>query len=502
MTTELALYPFQEQGVEWLMSLERSPLSSSGGILADDMGLGKTAQVLSAIVRLGLKRVLVVTRNSVKKVWRDECEKWAPQLEHIVIDASSMSQEARIDWALDPAVHIVIVNYELIRAYDSKNREYPFTKALNRQRWDLVVFDEAQLLKNRKSHQYKAARLLTRKSSTKRAWYATGTPVENHQHDYWPLLRNIIPGFGSYWRYAQTYCNVEPVYHPKVRDVVERAKALGKPIPEYAKNMILGQSVTSVESADDPRTIALVKAIAPYVLRRTKAQVYPQMPPKTVQRIPVELSGVHNKLYWSMYDKMYCKLPTGELITADTSLAQQTRLLQLACDWQLLRGENIGHGDDYSGPKEQIFLDLVEGLEGRPFVVFSQWERLVSLLFNRLLKEGLSCAMFTGANVETRNYNLDIWRTGDVQALLVTLSAGGVGLDFTHADTAFFLDRSFNPKANAQAEDRLWRHGQTRAVTVYDLYCEGTIEEHVHDTNDSKTHVADNIVDSLEVFAE
>jgi len=193
---------------------------------------------------------------------------------------------------------------------------------------------------------------------------------------------------------------------------------------------------------------------------------------------------------------MRCVLPSGIEVTADTVLAQQTRLLQLTIDWRLLTGQSI-QTTLLGGPKATVLLDHIDALAGRPFVVFSQWVNVLDLIGNTFTEVGISFAEFTGRNLVTREYQLEQWNKGQRQALLVTIDAGGVGRDFTHADTAFFLDRTFNPKRNLQAEDRLWRHGQTRPVNIYDIFARNTIEEHVHNVDDIKTQVADNTVEAL-----
>lgn len=453
------LYPFQEEGVAWLESLER------GGILADDMGMGKTAQIIRAARRKGLRRVLIVTLTSVVPVWEQEIEKWAPGTTCEAVSAKQDADE-RVRTIRGTQVFTVI-GYDLMRK---------LAIALSMRKWDLVVFDEAHRLKNRKTIAHKKARLLMRKSATDRIWFATGTPVQNHTEDYWPLLRAIADGFGSYWEYANKYCDVSPVIHPRTKQV-------------------LGMDVKSIEDADDPRVKALTSRISKFFLRRTKKDTL-DLPDKTQVSIPVELSPIYRRMYREMEDKFMVRLPTGDIVTADTVLAQTTRLLQLCVDWQLLVPQEPGWA--YAGPKEQALMELVDQLQGRQFVLFSQWANVIDLIYNLLAGEDITCSVFTGRNLATRQTGLEFWKGGHTQGLLVTLGAGGTGLDFTEASEAFFLDRSWNPKVNEQAEDRLYRHGQRNAVTIYNLFCTGTVEDdRVFPTLERKEKLADALVESL-----
>lgn len=468
------LYPFQEHGSKWLATRPRS------GVLADDMGLGKTVQTLRALELVGARHTLIVTRAACTYIWAQELDKWYPDLDYDMIDAKSMNAELREIIVSDKATEIVIVGYEMMRK---------LAPQLSRRKWDVVVFDEAHALSNRRSQTHKISRTLTRASCARRVWFLTGTPVQNHVQEYWPLLRVADTQFGSYWKFVHKYCNVEPVIHPRYRAAYEQ----GLYVPPRA---ILGQQVVNVMDQRDPRIGHLLDALAPYVLRRTKQDVYPELPAKTYTRIPIALDAAHRKMYSAMNTHMRCQLPNGDDCEVDTVLAQQTRLLQLCIDWRLLSDASL-YSAALEGPKAIALMAHIEALDGRPFVVFSQWTGVLDLVSTMLADRGIASAEFTGKNLVTREDQLGLWNNSHVQALLVTIAAGGVGRDFTHADTAFFLDRSFNPKANLQAEDRLWRHGQTKPVNVYDIYARNTIEEHVHNVDDNKTHVANITVEAL-----
>lgn len=462
VTTDFKPYAFQEVGIRWLQQLPRA------GVLADDMGLGKTSEVILASTRRRDKRVLVVTLNSARRVWINEFKKCAPHVRVVTIDAWTMTDAQRKSAILDKSYQYVIINYQLMLKYVS---------TLQRVYWDVVVFDEAHRLSNRASQTHKASRLLTRKNATKQVWFCTGTPVENHIEEYWPYLRVCSSEFGSYWEYAERYAKIENVIHPYTKAVLGR--------------------VVSNPDPDDPRLAELVEKIRPFVLRRTKEMVYPDMPEKTYTRVPLTMSPDERKMYTRMETKMRVTLPTGDEILCDSELSQSTRLLQLCVDWQLLLGESC-RSLTLRGTKADALLETIEQLNGRPFVVFSQWSRAIDMLGNRLRKENVSFRTFTGENAETRDRGLDEWNAGKAQGLLVTIQAGGTGLDFTHASDAFFLDRSWNPKLNEQAEDRLHRHGQTRPVIVKDFYFEDSREEVVMDVLDGKTEISDAVVGELE----
>lgn len=437
-----------------------------GGILADDMGMGKSAQVIVAARRLNLRRVLIVTLTSVVPVWLQEIEKWAPgtHVADITARDSMWVRDAQIKAGL---AQFVVIGYELMRTHIT---------TLGRKKWDLVVFDEAHKLKNRKTVTHRSARFLMRKSSTDRVWFTTGTPVQNHASDYWPLLRAIADGFGSYWQYAEKYCEVTEVIHPRTLKV-------------------LGHEVSSVSDPEDPRVQNLLRAIEKYVLRRTKDD-HLELPPKTRVSVPVDFPPEYRRMYREMEDKYMVTLPNGILVTADTDLAKTTRLLQLCVDWRLLIPQVPLN--EYDGPKKQALLDHISMVGTRQFVVFSQWANVIDLVYHFLAVNGIESSVFTGRNLATRETGLELWKEGHTQALLVTIAAGGTGRDFTEASEAFFLDRSWNPKVNEQAEDRLYRHGQTRPVTIYDFYVNGTIEdERVFPTLQAKEDLVQSIVESL-----
>jgi SNF2 family DNA or RNA helicase len=201
-------------------------------------------------------------------------------------------------------------------------------------------------------------------------------------------------------------------------------------------------------------------------------------------------------MYKEMEDKYMVTLPNGILVTADTDLARTTRLLQLCVDWRLLIRQ--APLNEYDGPKKQVLLDHISMVGTRQFVVFSQWANVVGLVYHFLAVNGIESSVFTGRNLTTRETGLELWKEGHTQALLVTIAAGGTGRDFTEASEAFFLDRSWNPKVNEQAEDRLYRHGQTRPVTIYDFYVTGTIEdERVFPTLKEKEDLVQSIVEAL-----
>ena len=465
MSEPLVLYPFQRDGVEWLRSLDAVG-DGRGGILADSMGLGKTLQTLVAAHEMQLRRVLVITLNSTRVVWSQALDKWFPNTDYIVIDANDMTQEIREHAIRDDTRMFCIMNYTMMRTN---------LAALERVHWDLVVFDEAHELSNRKSITHQASRRVTRKSATDRVWYCTGTPVQNHVQEYWPLLRPIVPGFGSYWQFAHKYLDVEEVIHKRTRQVI-------------------GHTVKNPTDPNDERVREFVETIRPYVLRRTKQQVYPDLPPKTYQRIPIALDKHSRHVYQQFETKFRAVTPNNVEVFTDTVLARDTRLLQTCVDWQLL--EPLSHNVALQGPKADALREHVSTLQGAPFVVFSQWDSVVQLVRNMLRKAHVNVSTFTGANVRTRDAELAQWKRGETQGLLVTLAAGGVGLDFTHASTAFFLDRSWNPKANEQAEDRLYRHGQTQPVHIIDFYARDTIEEHVLYVDDTKERIADSVVEA------
>ncbi|ODR07379.1 helicase SNF2 [Mycolicibacillus koreensis] len=448
------LRDYQRDGLNWLAFLWDNGL---GGVLADDMGLGKTVQTLALIARAvatGAERFLVVAPTSVVSNWVAEAAKFTPELKVVAVTATEARSGGRLASIVADA-HIVVTSYALVRldfdAYDEIE-------------WAGMILDEAQFVKNRNSKTHQAVRRL----STAFKVAITGTPMENNLMELWSLLSITVPGlfpsptaFGAYF---------------------------GKPIESGGHR---------------ERLTVLRRRIKPVLLRRTKSQVIAELPPKHEQVIAVELGTKHRKIY-------------------DTRLARERqKVLGLLGDWEknkfqifrsltVLRQLSLHPGlvdqtDMTVGSAKIDFLvDQLPQLvaEGHKALVFSQFTGFLGLLRARLDAIGVEYSYLDGAvNARGRAAALETFRAGGTAVFLISLKAGGFGLNLTEADYCFLCDPWWSPAAEAQAVDRTHRIGQTRPVTVYRLVSTGTIEEKVVALQARKRELFRAVMDDGDLFS-
>ncbi|MCO5312794.1 MAG: DEAD/DEAH box helicase [Microthrixaceae bacterium] len=471
LSLDAKLRDYQHVGLDWLAFLQRSHL---GGVLADDMGLGKTVQVLALFLHLleehefasaefasggieadaggspGSKtperpRFLVVAPTSVVRNWQHEAERFAPDLVVRCVTETEARRLAPLSAVVDGA-DVVVTSYTLFRLEFDDYAEH---------RWTTLVLDEAQMVKNHRSKAYLCVRRL--EADTKIA--ITGTPLENSLMDLWSLLSITAPGlYPDPKRFAEVY-----------QRPIERGFA-----PE--------------------RLATLRRRIAPLMRRRTKDEVLAELPPKTELEVPVDLSPKHKKLY-------------------DTQLQQQRRkVLGLVGDMNknrfeilksltLLRQLSLAPGlidDEYdyigSAKIDRLVEDLGQILaEGHRALVFSQFTSFLSRVRDRLDDEGITYAYLDG-RTRRRDEAISSFKNGDTPVFLISLKAGGFGLNLTEADYCFVLDPWWNPATEAQAIDRTHRIGQTNPVIVYRYVSVGTIEEKVMELKERKAALFDSVM--------
>ncbi|TMS53999.1 DEAD/DEAH box helicase [Mycobacterium sp. DBP42] len=447
------LRDYQRDGLDWLAFLWDNGI---GGVLADDMGLGKTVQTLALITRAvtaGAGKFLVVAPTSVARNWVAECRKFVPGLNAVVVTSTA----ARASVALAEQVaeaDIVVTSYTLLRMD---------VAAYSQIQWAGMVLDEAQFVKNHHSKTHQAARLL----DVPFKLAITGTPMENNLMELWSLLSITVPGlFPS----------------PKVFETYFR-----KPIESG--------------SADDLLPV-LRRRIKPVLLRRTKSQVVGELPPKSEQVLTIGLSAKHRKVY-------------------DTRLARERqKVLGLLGDWEknrfqifrsltLLRQLSLHPGlvDDSARSVGSTKIDfLVEQLdqlvaEGHSALVFSQFTGFLGIVRAHLDAAGIGYSYLDGSvDSAGRARAIEEFGAGDSRVFLISLKAGGFGLNLTAADYCFLCDPWWSPAAEAQAVDRAHRIGQTRPVTVYRLVSEDTIEEKVVALQDRKRALFAAVVDDGDLF--
>ena len=436
---------YQREGLGWLSFLERLGL---GGCLADDMGLGKTIQVLAMFVRrqalltaggIAHRPSLVIVPKSLVFNWIEEARKFAPSLRVL-----NYTGNARVDEAASLADHdIVLTTYGTLRRDIVNHREIEF---------DYVVLDEAQSIKNAASQAAKACRLLR----ARHRLALTGTPVENHIGELWSIFEFLNPGqLGSATR-------------------LKRFLAGGR---------------TSSE--------VVARAVRPYLLRRTKTQVLSDLPEKTEQTLFCELGEEQRKAYDELREHYRLELSgrIGRMGIGRSRIAVLEALLRLrqtACHPGLVDPARI---DEPAAKLDTLLEQLSEVIdEGHKVLVFSQFTSFLSIVRRRLEDRSITYEYLDGKTTDRQARVQRFQEDVDCRLFLVSLKAGGQGLNLTAADYIYILDPWWNPAVEAQAVDRAHRIGQTRRVFAYRLIARDTVEEKIVALQDRKRELAESIV--------
>jgi superfamily II DNA or RNA helicase len=441
------LRPYQEEGFRWLAALHDNGL---GGILADDMGLGKTLQALALLCHARKHgRFLVVAPASVVHNWAAEADRFTPDLEVRAITQTAARRGAGLAEAIEHA-DLVITSYTLFRL------EYDDYAAMD---WAGLVLDEAQFVKNPQSQAYKCARRLP--APFKIA--ITGTPMENNLAELWALCSIAAPGlFPRLDRFTEYY------RHP-----IERER-------------------------DQDRLAQLRRRIRPLVLRRRKSEVAAELPAKQEQVVEIDLSPGHRKVYQRYLQRERQKV-LGLLGDLDKNRFEIFRSLTLLRQASL----DVALVDQQHRAVSSTKLDLlVEQLtdivaEGHRTLVFSQFTRFLGVARDRLEQVGIACAYLDGTTRDRRRV-VEEFKTGAAPVFLISLKAGGFGLNLAEADYCILLDPWWNPATEAQAVDRAHRIGQTRNVMVYRLVARDTIEEKVMALKARKAELFAGVMDGGE----
>jgi len=447
---QVQLRPYQLEGLAWLQYLRAQHL---GGILADDMGLGKTAQALAHVLlekqagRLD-HPVLVVLPTSLLFNWQAEAKRMAPDLR--VLNLHGPDRAAL--FADMPAHDLVLTTYPLLwRDID----------ALAAQPFHLVILDEAQMVKNAASRSARALRQL----QSRHRLCLTGTPLENHLGELWAQFDWLMPGF--------------------LGDQRSFAARWRKPIEEN------GETV---------RAALLAQRVRPFILRRRKQDVATELPPRTEVIQRVQLQGRQRELYESVRvaaDKQVRRvLQRQNFAGAQISILDALlKLRQVCCDPYLVKGSELG--DDMERAKLHALTDLLVPLvdEGRRVLVFSQFTELLELIADALSALRLPFLSLTGnTRPAQRGEVVERFQSLEMPVLLVSLKAGGVGLNLTAADTVIHMDPWWNPAVEEQATARAHRIGQDQPVFVYKLVVEGSIEERMLELQARKLALSDSVL--------
>lgn len=443
---DATLRDYQLDGYQWLARLSNWGV---GGVLADDMGLGKTVQTLGVLLDRGVGGpALVVAPTSVGENWVRETQRFAPSLDAHLYRDSDRDQLIQSAGEGD----LIIVSYQLLQR-DAKR--------FSSRSWHTLVLDEAQFIKNSQTKTSQAVRAVDAD------WRIglSGTPLENHLGELWSLFRTISPGLlGSWDRFRNRFA-----------DPIERHK-------------------------DDDRRKSLAHLVQPFILRRTKDTVLSELPPRTEITLQAELSKTERKRYEEARIAALSELSGG----ADEQAGQQrirtlawlTRLRQLACHPKL-----VDTTWKKSSAKLDLLMSLIEELrEGdHRALVFSQFVKHLTLVRESLDALGVEYQYLDGATpAKERQRRVDAFQAGEGDLFLISLKAGGTGLNLTGADYVIHLDPWWNPAVEDQATDRAHRIGQERPVTVYRLVAQGTIEERILELHADKRELVAGVLDGTD----
>ncbi len=447
----VTLRPYQAHGLAWLQYLRTHHL---GGILADDMGLGKTAQTLAHLLvekeagRLD-RPALVVVPTSLLFNWQAEARRMAPGLRVLTLHGPRRAERH----AQVPDHDLVLVTYPLVwRDLD----------ALSAQHFHFLILDEAQTVKNAASRTATAVRRL----QARHRLCLTGTPLENHLGELWAQFDFLMPG----------YLGDQRSFQRRWRDPIE-------------------------QQGETLRAQLLAQRVRPFILRRRKADVATELPARIDVLQHLSLEGRQKTLYESVRvaaDKQVRQVLRREGFAGGqiTILDALLKLRQVCCDPYLLAGHALPRGTERA--KMAWLCDTLPALvaEGRRILVFSQFTTLLHLLAQELRGIDLPHAMLTGETpVDARGPIVGQFQSGEgAPVLLISLKAGGVGLNLTAADTVIHVDPWWNPAVEQQATDRAHRLGQTRQVMVYKLVVAGSIEERMLALQARKAALAEGVL--------
>jgi superfamily II DNA or RNA helicase len=447
-TLQTELRDYQIEGYQWMARLAAWGV---GGCLADDMGLGKTIQTIALLLERGCDGpALVVAPTSVAANWLSEIDRFAPTLKARVFGEGDRDAFFSDLGPLD----VVICSYGLLHTESER---------LEAKTWHTLVLDEAQAIKNMATQRSQAAMKLAADFRL----ILTGTPMENHLGELWNLMEFINPGLlGLHDDFQQRFA--VPIEANNCRDTKRRLK----------------------------------KLIQPFLLRRTKSQVLQELPSRTEVTLSVELSREEAAFYEAIRQRAIEKLTDVEDGKSKhlQILAEITRLRRACCHPRLVIDDcEIG------GSKLELFSKTIDELidNNHKVLVFSQFVDHLTILRECLDAKGVNYQYLDGSTpAKKRKASVDAFQAGDGDVFLISLKAGGLGLNLTAADYVIHMDPWWNPAVEDQASDRAHRMGQQRPVTIYRLITTGTIEERITALHASKRDLADSLLEGAEISAK
>ncbi len=456
---ETVLRPYQKQGVAWLAFLRANDF---GGILADEMGLGKTLQTLAFLEslrkaagesRTGLPH-LIVCPTSLVFNWVAEAKKFTPELKVLALQGADRHAQFEKIGASD----LVVTSYALIRRDAERYRGLEF---------DTVTLDEAQHIKNRQTQNAQAVKAV----KARHRLVLTGTPLENSVLDLWSIFDFLMPG-----------------YLGTAKDFRERYE-----LPITKEKNVEAQA-------------RLARRLRPFMLRRLKAEVATDLPKKLEQISYCELTPDQRSVYQQVIEAS--RKEVLEAVGADglaksrmVVLTALLRLRQVCCDLRLLKLEKVNPAN--ASGKLELFSELLEEVidGGHRLLVFSQFTGMLAILKERLAEEGIEFCYLDGSTTNRAEVVERFQKDATVPVFLISLKAGGVGLNLTGADTVIHFDPWWNPAVEDQATDRAHRIGQTRVVTSYKLITRDTVEEKILTLQNRKREIIQAMIGGEEEFA-
>lgn len=453
------LRQYQKMGFKWLETLDKYQF---GGILADDMGLGKTIQIIAVMLayiencKEDKKPIMVVCPSSLSLNWKAEIEKFANNLNAMVISGTLSKRKEQIKDI--PNYDVVITSYDLLKRdidlYNELNYEFRY-----------VIADEAQYMKNSNTQNAKAIKQLNARTK----FALTGTPIENSLSELWSIFDFLMPGYlFSYKKFKENY--EVPIVKEENEEAMKKLRML----------------------------------IEPFILRRTKKQVLTELPDKTVTVLNNEMNSEQQKIYLSHLAE--AKQEVSEQIEQNgfehshiQILSALTRLRQICCHPSLFL-------DNYNGESSklnqciEIIKDAISG--GHKILLFSTYTSMFEIIEKELKKEQINYFKLTGqTKVDKRILLVDEFNNNpDIKVFLISLKAGGTGLNLTGADMVIHYDPWWNLAAENQATDRAYRIGQKNSVQVYKLITKNSIEEKIYELQERKAKLIDNVLDTKTSF--
>jgi superfamily II DNA or RNA helicase len=439
------LRDYQKSGFAWLWHLHETQMS---GILADDMGLGKTVQAIALLTKAkevdGDAPSLIVAPTSVVSVWKQELSKWAPSLTYVMWHGAERGENTRLLKKSD----VVITSYAILRRDIDDLAKISFR---------YVLLDEAQYIKNWTTSTAKSAKQL----KCEHRLALSGTPIENHLVDLWAIFDFLAPGF------------------------------LGK-ISDFQKTY-----VKPIEDGDVQAVEALRARVRPFIMRRRKDDVASELPPKTTQTLFVQFGksqlGLYNRILKAVKQEILGKVEESGIEKSQmTILAALTRLRQICTDPRLLQ---LPEGTALPGSaKLDAFKELISDCvgSGRKVLVFSQFVEMQKIICQALDELGIEHLWLHGGTKNREELVDKFQKKSGPPVFVISLKAGGSGLTLTEADTVIHYDPWWNPAVEDQATDRVHRIGQDKAVMVYRLVVENTVEQKMVELGESKREVAES----------